>query len=251
MEENKLADLLKIGLTEGEAKIYVALLELGPSSVGPIKKRTKISHSNIYEILERLINKGIVTLIISNNIRIFQAVSPGNLSRFLDKKEEELHEQRSSLAKALPRIEALQNLHPKQEALLFVGIKGLHSAYEELFKGAAKGSENLWIYSHDKKYEAIIDKFYIHSWPEIAKGIKSRGIADESYRPSKFAKEFKIKHELRFVNFPIFSHGEIFRDKFLLVSWEDPIIAVLVHAKHVSEHFRKYFESVWSMGKND
>src|SRR3989338_8276725 len=106
MEENKLADLLKIGLTEGEAKIYVALLELGPSSVGPIKKRTKISHSNIYEILERLINKGVVTTIISNNIKIFQSVSPRNLSRFLDKKEKELYEQRSLLAKALPRIEA-------------------------------------------------------------------------------------------------------------------------------------------------
>lgn len=249
MEENKLADLLRIGLTDGEAKIYVALLELGSSSVGPIRKRTKISHSNIYEILERLINKGVVTTIISNNIKIFQAVSPGNLSRFLDKKEEELHEQRSILAKALPRIEALQNLHPKQEATLFIGIKGLHSAYEELFKDTSKGVENLWMYTHDKKYEPVIDKFYTHSWLELANGIHSRGISDESYRPSKFAKEFQKKFKMRFVDFPIFSHGEVFGEKFMLVSWEDPIIAVLVHAKHVSEHFRKYFESVWSMGK--
>ena len=249
METNKLADLLRIGLTDGEAKVYVALLELGPSSVGPIRKRTKISHSNIYEILERLINKGVVTTIINNNIKIFQSVSPSNLSKYLDKKEEDLKKQRDVLKQALPRIEALQETHPKQEAMLFVGLKGLRSAYEELYRGGRKDEENLWIYVHNEKYAEISDKFYLHTWPEISGQIKSRGVADESYRVSEHAKVFQKKYELRFVDFPIFSHGEVFRDKFMLVSWEDPIIAVLVHAKHVSEHFRNYFESVWKMGK--
>ena len=249
METNKLAELLRIGLTEGEAKIYVALLELGPSSVGPIRKRTKISHSNIYEILERLINKGIVTVITSNTVKIFQAVSPRNLSLYLDKKEAELKEQRDILKRVLPRIKALQETHPKQEAMLYAGLKGLRSAYEELYRERNAGNENLWIYVHNEKYAEISDKFYLHTWLEIPKKIRSRGIVNESYRPSKFAKEFQKKHEMRFVDFPIFSHGEVFGEKFMLVSWEDPIIAVLVHAKHVSEHFRKYFESVWSMGK--
>ena len=62
-------------------------------------------------------------------------------------------------------------------------------------------------------------------------------------------KKFKKKYGMRFVEFPIFSHGEVYQDKFLLVSWEDPIITVLVHAKHVSDHFRKYFEDVWKQGK--
>jgi sugar-specific transcriptional regulator TrmB len=249
METSKLADLLRIGLTEGEAKIYAALLELGPSSVGPIKKRTKISHSNIYEILERLVSKGIVTAIIKNGVKNFQAVSPGNLSQYLDKKEEDLKKQRSILEKALPRIKALQEIHPKQEAMLFVGLKGLRTAYEEFYKDSKKGDENLWIYIHDEKYSKISDKFYLHTWAKLPKKIKSRGIADASYRKSKFAKEFQKKHEMRFVDFPIFSHGEVYGDKFLLISWEDPIIAVLVQAKHVSENFRKYFENVWKMGK--
>lgn len=249
MEVTELADLLRIGLTKGEAKIYAALLELGPSSVGPIKKRTKISHSNIYEILERLISKGIVTTIIKNGVKNFQAISPGNLSHYLDKKEDELKKQRDILEQALPRIKALQETHPKQEAMLFIGKLGLRSAYEELYKDGKENDENLWMYVHNKKYAEISDKFYLNTWSNLPKKIKSRGIADKSYRLSKFAKEFQKRYEMRFVNFPIFSHGEIYGDKFLLVSWEDPIITVIVHAKHVSEHFRNYFESVWKLGK--
>jgi HTH-type transcriptional regulator, sugar sensing transcriptional regulator len=249
MNTEKLADLLKIGLTEGEAKVYAALLELGPSSVGPVRKRTKISHSNIYEILERLITKGIVTVIINNNIKIFQAVSPSNLTLFLDKKEEELNKQRIILKKALPRIKALQETYPKQEAMMFIGLKGLRTAYEEFYKDGTKKDENLWIYVHNESYAKVSDKFYMHTWLNMVKKIKSRGIADRSYRCSPFANAFQKKHDMRFVDFPIFSHGEVYGKKFLLVSWEDPIITVLVHAKHVSNHFRKYFESVWKAGR--
>ncbi len=249
METNKLSDLLRIGLTEGEAKVYAALLELGPSTVGPVRKRTKISHSNIYEILERLINKGIVTIIAKNKTKIFQAVDPSNLTRYLDKKEQDLQQQREILQQALPRIEALQGTHTKQEAMMFIGVKGLATAYKEFFKGATSHDENLWIYVHEKKYEKVSDKFYMHTWFDLAKGIKCRGIADTAYRKAEFGKAFRKKYPMRFVDFPIFSHGEVFKDKFLLISWEEPVIAVLVYAKHVSDNFRKYFEDVWKKGK--
>jgi len=39
---------------------------------------------------------------------------------------------------------------------------------------------------------------------------------------------------------------EICKDKLLLVSWEKPIIGVLIHSKSLAENFRKYFNSVWN-----
>jgi len=251
MQTSKLSDLLKLGLTEGEAKVYAALLELGPSTVGPITKKAGVSYSNIYEILQRLLEKGIVTSIVKNGIKNFQAVDPINLSKYLDNKQKELDKQKESLQEALPRIKALGEIHTTQEAMLFTGIKGLLVAYKELLKDAEPGEENLWIYMHDKKYEEISDKFYEHYWMDFAKNKKfiSKGIADESYRKARFSKIFSKKYEIRFVDFPIFSHGEVFKDKFLLVSWEDPVIAVLVKAKHVSDNFRKYFYEVWEKAK--
>ena len=169
--------------------------------------------------------------------------------KYLEKKQESLDEQKKQLKKAMPRIEALQNIYPKEEAMLFIGTKGLRSAYAELFRNKTPKDENLWIYVHDKRYAKKSDRFYIQYWDEIAKGIKSKGIADKTYRKSPYIKEFKKKHEFRFVDFPLFSHGEIYKDMFMLVSWSEPFITVLVKSKHVSENFRKYFYDVWKRAK--
>jgi len=53
--------LQRVGLTPGEAKIYLALLELGQSTTGPIVNKSKVSTSKTYKILERLENKGLVS----------------------------------------------------------------------------------------------------------------------------------------------------------------------------------------------
>ena len=72
MVNKEIFDLLKIGLTEGESKVYLALTELGSSTVGPIVKKSGVAYSNIYDILHRLIEKGIVSFIIKNKTRYFQ-----------------------------------------------------------------------------------------------------------------------------------------------------------------------------------
>jgi HTH-type transcriptional regulator, sugar sensing transcriptional regulator len=250
MDNSKLSDLLKIGLTEGEAKVYAALLELGSSTVGPVTKRSGVSYSNIYEILERLLEKGIATFIVKNGVKNFQAVDPINLSKYLDKKQEEVDKQKDLLKIALPRIEALQGINPKQEASLFVGIKGLLAAYNEFLKDSGPDEESIWIYVHDKRYADVSDKFYTENWDVVdGKLKKSRGIGNMLYKNSPFMKIYGKKHEVRFVDFPIFAHGEVFRDRFLLISWEDPIIAVLIKAKHVSDNFREYFEDVWKVAR--
>jgi len=62
-------DLQGIGLTDGETKAYLAMLELGSSTVGPIAKKSGISYSKIYEVLQRLIDKGIVSFIVKEKTR--------------------------------------------------------------------------------------------------------------------------------------------------------------------------------------
>ena len=47
--------LRKIGLSEGEIKVYNALLDLGTSSLNQIHEKTGIERRNIYDILNKLI----------------------------------------------------------------------------------------------------------------------------------------------------------------------------------------------------
>src|SRR3989344_6756812 len=141
MVNNEMFDLLKIGLTEGESKVYLALSELGSSTVGPIVNKSQVAYSNIYDILNRLIDKGIVSFIIKDKTKYFQAASPSNLILYLDKKQEEIIKEKEALRKIIPDLEKLQEMKTRQEAEIFLGKKGLRTAYEKLSKEVIKGDE--------------------------------------------------------------------------------------------------------------
>ena len=240
-------NLVTLGLTEGEAKTYIALMELGPSSAGPIVKKSGDAYSNIYSVLECLIEKGLVSFIIKNKTRQFHAVNPSNLSRYLEKKEQEIAEQKRELQKMLPQLKALQDILPSQEAEVFLGTKGLRTAYEKLVEHSSKKNPNLFFYIHDSVYGARADRFYF-SIMDLVNKSWVRGISNELGRTSTFLKTGKYM-QLRYVTFPVPGNIEVCGDNVIIVSWEDPIIAILIHSKQVAGHFRNYFESVWKVAK--
>ena len=45
-------DLNKLGLTNGEARVYLSLLKLGSAKVGEIVKDSTISYSKVYDVLQ-------------------------------------------------------------------------------------------------------------------------------------------------------------------------------------------------------
>jgi len=243
MVNHEIFNLLKIGLTEGEAKVYLALSETGSSTVGPIINKSGVAYSNIYDILNRLIKKGIVSFIIKNKTKHFQAASPSNLIQYLDKKQEQIIKDKETLTKILPDLEKLQEIKSKQEAEVFIGKKGLRTAYEKLFKNASKKDEILFFYIHNDKYAEESNLFY-NSIVDLMKGIKNRGICNSDYKMSWFAK--KSEHlTMKFSNLPLPGNIDIINDKILLVSWDKTVFSVLIHSESLANNLRNYFNEMW------
>jgi len=246
MADKKLYDLLKIGLTEGEAKVYLALTEIGSSTVGPVVKKARVAYSNVYDILQRLIEKGIVSYIVKEKTKYFQAASPINLVDYLEKKEEELSEQKKALEYAMPELEKLQHLQPQQDAEVFIGKKGLKTAYKKFLNNMGPEDENLFFYIHEEGYATESDIFYISILDIL--DIPARGITNPEFKDSKYMKSAK-QTKLRTVDFPIPGNVEVCKDKVLLISWKKPIIGTLIHSKGIADNIRNYFNSVWKIAK--
>ena len=247
MTNNEIFNLLRIGLTEGEAKVYLALSELGSSTVGPIVKKSKVAYSNIYDILNRLIEKGIVSFIIKNKTKYFQAASPSNLIQYLDKKQEEITQEKEALKKILPELEKLQEAKSKQEAEVFVGKKGLRTAYEKLVQNISKDDEILFFYIHDEKYAEESNLFY-SSIVDLNKKTKNRGICNKYYKTSWFAKNSNYL-TMKFTDMPLPGNIDIANDKVLFTCWGESIFSVLIHSKSLAENLRNYFNEMWKLAK--
>src|SRR3989344_4799497 len=151
--------LINLGLTDGESKVYLALLKLGSSTVGPIAKEAKVAYSNIYDILERLLEKGLISFILKEKTKHFQAVPPSRLNEFIEKKEEKLQDEKLSLKSLIPELEKLQNPKSRQEAEIFIGIKGIKTAYERLIE-SYNLNKSEWLYFHVETGNDLADDFY-------------------------------------------------------------------------------------------
>ena len=82
--------LRKIGLSEGEIKVYTKLLDHGLSPMNKIHEMTGIERRNIYDILNKLIERGLVTYILENKKRFFQVSSPNKIIGYVEEKKQVL-----------------------------------------------------------------------------------------------------------------------------------------------------------------
>lgn len=234
--------LTNLGLTEGESKVYLALLKSGSSTVGPIVKEAKVAYSNIYEILDRLLEKGLVSFIIKEKTRYYQAAPPSQLTEYLEKKESQLAEEKLSLKKLIPELEKLQEATQHQQAEIFLGLKGMKTAFERMVQEYQQAKqEYLFFYIAEQGFEQA-DEFFSRMYPRF-KNIPAKGIANIKYKQSKFIKQTHFK--IKYVDFPIPSNIDILNDKILLTSWQQPL-AILITSKDIADKFKAYFYSIWN-----
>lgn len=246
MYENELQQL---GLTKGEAKVYESLLILGSSTVGPIVKKADIAYSNIYEVLSRLTEKGLVSFTIKEKTKYFQAVEPIRIKDYLDKQEEELQKSKYVFGSLLTQLNGLKNTAKKEETEIFFGERGVMTAYEHLLSGTGKNDEGVFFYVHNKEYYAKSEKFYVRSWALLKRYSKKwKGISNESFKDTALVKGYPGLIEQRYVAFPLPGNIDIIKDKTLITVWRNKPFAILIQSEEVADNFRDYFYSIW--GKN-
>ncbi|PIN75303.1 hypothetical protein COV18_03885 [Candidatus Woesearchaeota archaeon CG10_big_fil_rev_8_21_14_0_10_37_12] len=244
-------ELQQFGLTDGEAKVYEALIVIGASKVGPIVKKSGIAYSNIYEVLQRLTEKGLVSFITREKTKIFQAVEPSRLQEFLDKKEEEIERSKKALTNILPSLENIKALTgSKLDAEVFVGMKGITTAYKILLKDAKKEDIDLYFYMSSPKYIEPATIFYGKTWTWMSKiEIKALGIANREHKGAEMTKNYPSWVDERYVNYPVPGNIDILNDKVLIISWSDKPIGILIQSKDVADNFRNYFYATWKIAK--
>lgn len=96
------SELLSLGLTKPEVKIYLSLLELGGAVVSSVAKYAKLNRVTSYNTLSNLVNSGYVTVTQRKGVRFYVPESPTVLVSKLEEKY-------VVAQKVLPELLALQN----------------------------------------------------------------------------------------------------------------------------------------------
>src|SRR3989344_7507903 len=117
--------LREIGLTESEINVYLSLLELGDSTRGDIVKSSQIAGSKVYDILERLNAKGLVSIYLKNKIKHFKPTNPKQILYYLEDKKSQIVNIEKQVNLIMPDLlSKFGSSKEEQEVELLTGLKG-------------------------------------------------------------------------------------------------------------------------------
>jgi len=130
--------LRNLGLSEGEIRIYGALLDLGSASLNRIHESVGIERRNIYDILNKLIEKGLVGYINENKKRFFQVSHPNKIVGYIEEQKHALDETQESVEKELPSlIKKFEFKRPDISAQVYRGNGGIKAVWEDMLNHKA------------------------------------------------------------------------------------------------------------------
>ncbi len=239
--------LEEVGFTKGEIRVYLALLELGETTTGPIIKKSKITGSKVYEILERLIEKGLVSYIIKEKTKCFQVASPKRLLDYINKKEREIITYKKEIEDIIPKLELIQKSKEKiQSSQIFEGYEGLKTVFN-LILDSLKANEEYYAFSlgDELKEENVMLFLQNYHKKRISKRIKVKIIANLSEK--KLFKDLsKLKGlKIRYYNNPVPLGVFIFKDYVATFTFKKKPVVFLIRSGQVCSSYKDFFINLW------
>ncbi|MDO8508878.1 MAG: helix-turn-helix domain-containing protein [Nanoarchaeota archaeon] len=237
------SSLEKIGLTRNESLIYISLLKLGFANAQQILKESELHRSRVYDSLESLERKGLVSSVIKDYKRYFQAVKPEKLLDYINEQKENI----KSIISDLKNIEGSKR--EDISASIFKGKEGLKSIYSQMLKEGkdvhiigAKG----FIFSELKYFMPNFER------ERLKKKMKwiclwDTKEAEISRKKDKLVEGHTLPPEYK-------SNGvvKIFGNKVALVSWNNKNPqAFMLNNKEIADAFRKWFDLLSRNVKNN
>lgn len=118
-------ELGKLNLTDREADVYLALLELGETSIERVSKKSKIKRTTVYDVIRSLKDKGLIGSVKYKKRALYYAEDPRTL-------ENQLEEKKTVLNNILPQLLSMSALiDNKPDIKFFEGIEGIKNVYQD------------------------------------------------------------------------------------------------------------------------
>ena len=237
-----LKELNKLGLNEKEAKVYLALLELGEGNIQEISKKSAIKRTTAYDIIQSLKDKGLISSVNKNKKNLFFAENPEKIEGILEEKK-------NTLKRIMPELLSITNLIDKKPKIKYYeGTEGIKDVYRDTL--TYSGQELLaWVSEEAITAfdEDFLNDYYLPT--RINKKIWVRAIApDKEYMQKfkgldeKFLRKTKLIPENEYsLDVEINLYG---KNKIGIMSFKEGF-ALIIESKKIYTTLKSVFEMNW------
>ncbi len=230
--------LMQIGLEAREADVYIQLLKKPRQTATEIAKRTKINRTVVYSVLDKLIEKGLVSYILIKEKKHFSANNPRTLGDFLKDKERVFNE-------VLPALELIkENKNEPVKVEVFEGVKGEIAVLKDIIKEGKNyvsfGDDGSWI----KISETLVEQYLRQI---VEKGIREKVLLKQGTKLIGNLKNSEIRYLPK--NLIMNTITTIYGDKVAISIFEEPYFIILIKSKSLANTYRSFFNILWKITK--
>lgn len=239
--ETKLA-LKEYGLSDKEINVYLTLLPLGKINLQEVAKRIALPRTTVYNTLNYLSQKGLVSKIIKKGVTYFEATEPKKLVDNLDQKKK-------LIEKALPELENLKKTIKESSSVeIYEGSRGLFTILSDVFKIK---QEVYYFGSYSLSVEVLKHQPEHFRTIRLERKIPAKIVIDpydeDTFHKSAYKKITKMKFLDSLKDFPcmVFIYG----NKVALYTLKGDLVGIIIKNKEVAKSMKMIFDIYWSLAK--
>lgn len=239
--------LQKIGLTRGESEIYEILLKYGETKAGRIVKQANITSSKVYDVLQKLIHKGLVSFVEKEGVKHYMATPPERLNEFLEEKKNQISKTQEELNKAIKIIEQKNKLEKQYNNVrMYIGKKGPKIILKELAQASIEEKYNYGYGTQDNPFL----KLFPHDMNEFFKSEKKYRLKTQILF-AKGKKQIQPNAYIRYLppEFITPVRTMIAGDKVFMVDFTDKITSIIIENKSIAQSYKEHFKFLWNIAK--
>jgi len=240
--------LMDAGFTKNEAKVYLALLRTGQSQSGKIVHKAGISSGKIYETLNKLIDKGLVEVVIDNGVKQFCAADPESILLYMQEKKNKIAKQTKELAEIVPELKKTKEFQePLENVYLIKGFRGIKPLVYRVLREAKGEAKVMGVRSSKRKKFNIFWEHWHRERVRLKK--KARLLFTDRNTPYwRFYKKLELT-EIRYTHGISPSAIMVIDDNSFILSYEEEFICIHIVSKPIAKSFSSFFEDLWAIGK--
>lgn len=244
-----LNQLINLGLSENEARVYLAMLDLGPSTMLQISTKAEINRPTAYVQIERLKKMGLVSTQTKGKKQFFIAENPEQLSSVLEEERKTIETKKGELTKILPELESLfRTRDSKPQVRFFEGKEGLLRMQEDFLN--TKEKQIYSIASADNVLDVFPEHPSTYISERVRRGIHSNLIYTSNRGDFLKPNDFQSLRESKYIpanKLPINIDLTIYDDKVGIAALKGKTAGTIIQHEEIANSLRGLFELIWGL----
>ena len=235
--------LISLGLEEKEAIIYLAALSLGKTSILKIAQISEVKRTTVYDIVDKLIHKGLMFTEKSGWKTYYRAAHPEKIENIIER-------QKKTLTMMMPELENLYKIDGVQSFIReYHGMDAAREVYKDLLDQITWG-QDYYVISNQEKWLNLDKEFFLNFTKKRAKfNINIKLLLQDSASAREHQKiQKQLNEEIKMLppETRLDTNLVISNNMLVIHQLEEPIKITVIKNPYIARMHKQLFEIMWN-----